>query len=40
MNQLKIIYYAAKDFMINIKYNEYQATRFTQSHVCEHQLNR
>jgi len=38
MNQLKIIYYAAKDYTINIKFNEFQANRYPQSYICEQQL--
>jgi len=28
-----------QDFTINIKSNESQASRYTQSHICEQQLN-
>jgi len=32
-NQLRIMYYATKDFTINIKTTELQISRYAQSHV-------
>jgi len=40
VNQLKIIYYAAKNSTINIKTKESQASKYAQSHICGQQLNR
>ena len=30
----------SKKSTINIKFNQFQASRYAKSHICEHQLNR